>query len=96
MTLFRCQGPKVKIHLRNEGESNKIIAQKENSLQDPQLEGSAYGLALKNNENSHDKSASKSHVQKENDTNLNMMETFTSSSVKKDSTQMSKHDRYLN
>jgi hypothetical protein len=55
IALFRCQGPKIKnSFLPNKGESNKIIAQKENSLQDLQLEGSAYGLALKNNENSHD------------------------------------------
>lgn len=80
----------------NEGESNKIIAQKEHSSQDPKLEGSAFELALKNNENSHDKSASNSQVQKEKDINLNMMETSTSSSVKKDSKQMSKHDTHLN
>lgn len=80
----------------NEGESNKIIAQKENSSQDPQLEGSAFGPALKNNENSHDKSTSNSQIQKEKDIDLNMMETSTSSSVKKDSKQMSKHDVYLN
>jgi len=80
----------------NEGESNKIIAQKENSSQDPQLEGSAFGPALKNNEKSHDKSLSNSQVQKENDINLNMMETSTASSMKKDSKQMSKHDTFFN
>jgi len=80
----------------NEGESNKVIAQKEHSSQDPQVEGSAFGPALKNNENSHDKSASNSQVQKEKDINLNIIETSTSSSVKKDSKQMSKHDTHLN
>lgn len=80
----------------NEGESNKIIAQKENCSRDPQLKGSAFGLTLKNNENSRDKSASNSQVQKQKDVNLNMIETSTSSSVKKDSTQISKHDVYLN
>lgn len=79
----------------NEGESNKIIAQKENSSQGPQLEGSAFRPSLKNNENPHDKSASNSQIQKEKDINLNMMET-TSKSMKKDSKQMSKHDTYLN
>lgn len=76
----------------NESESNKIIAQKENSSQEQQLEGSAFETALKNNENSHAKSQDK----KEKDINLNMMETSTSSSVKKDLEQMSKHDIYLN
>ena len=79
-----------------EDESNKNIAQKENSSQDPQLEGGAFGLALKNIESSCDTSASNSQVQKEKDINLNMMEPFISSSVKKDSKQMSKHDTSLN
>lgn len=79
-----------------EDESNKTIAQKQNSSQDPQLDGSAFGLALKNNENSHDKSVSNPQVQKEKDINLNMMETSTSNSVKKDSKQMAKHNTYLN
>jgi len=80
----------------NEDKSNKIISQKENSSQDPQLDGSAFGPAWKNNENSIDKSASKSQVQKEKDISLNMMETSASNSVKKDSKQISKHDTYLN
>jgi hypothetical protein len=82
----------------NEDESNKVIAQKENSSQDPQLDGSssAFGPGLKSNENSLDKSASKSQVQKEKDIDLNMMETSTANSVKKDSEQTSKHDTYLN
>lgn len=80
----------------SESESNKIIAQKEHSSQDRQLEGSAFGPALKNNENPHDKSASNLQVQKGKDSNLNMTETSTSSSVKRDSKQMSKHDTHLN
>lgn len=79
-----------------ESKSNSKVAHTENSSQDPQLEVSAFGPALKNNKNSRDKSACKLQVQKENDISLNIMETFACNNVKKDSKQIAKHDVYIN